>query len=409
MCGIAGFWIKEQTLEHPLELLKRMGDSIAHRGPNDSGYFSEGSSGIGLVHRRLSILDLSASGHQPMTSASGRYVIIFNGEVYNFEQIRSELGQRTWRGHSDTEVMLETIERWGVEEALKRFVGMFAFALWDHKERKLSLARDRVGIKPLYYGRAGRHFVFASELKALGAFPDFRGDIDRDALAMYMRHSYVPTPHCIYDGIHKLNAGSILTIGGPEQEPEVRSYWSAAEVAEKGVLSPLAGSDVEVVEQLHEQLLSAVRLRMIADVPLGAFLSGGIDSSTVVALMQAQSGPPVKTFTIGFHESGYNEATHAKRIAEHLGTEHTELYVTPEEALEVVPVLPTMYDEPFADSSQIPTYLVSKLARKHVTVSLSGDGGDELFGGYNRYLMTKASVAFIKSVPGRRARDGCSD
>ena len=398
MCGIAGFWTREPLLQDPLEVLRRMGDSIAYRGPDDSGYFFE-DSGFGLVHRRLSILDLSPAGHQPMTSASGRYVIVFNGEVYNFEELRSELGQKIWRGHSDTEVMLEAIERWGVQEALKRFVGMFAFALWDQKERNLVLARDRLGIKPLYYGHAGRHFVFASELKAIGAFPDFTGTIDRDSLALYMRHSYVPTPHCVYEGIRKLQAGSILIVRGPGLEPEERCYWSAAEVAEEGMRSPLAGSDAEVTEQLREKLLSAVRLRMISDVPLGAFLSGGIDSSAVVALMQAQSSRPVKTFTIGFHENGYNEATHAKSIAQHLGTEHTELYVTPEEALEVVPLLPSIYDEPFADSSQIPTYLVSRLARRHVTVSLSGDGGDELFGGYNRYLLTKKLSHSLNRFP----------
>ncbi len=403
MCGIAGFWTKKQTPEHPLELLKRMGDSIAYRGPDDSGYFSEAASGVGLVHRRLSILDLSPAGHQPMSSASGRYVITFNGEVFNFQEIRMELGEVPRRGHSDTEIMLEAIERWGLETAVQRFVGMFAFALWDHKERTLSLVRDRIGIKPLYYGRAGQHFVFASELKAIDAFPGFTRNINRDALAMYIRHGYVPTPHCIYDGIHKLRSGSILTIGGPEQEPDIRCYWPAVEVAEKGVRRPLTGTDVEVTEELHKTLMSAVGLRMIADVPLGAFLSGGIDSSAVVALMQAQSSRPIKTFTIGFNEGGYNEATHAKGVAKHLGTDHTEFYVTPQEALNVVPLLPSMYDEPFADPSQIPTYLVSKLARRSVTVSLSGDGGDELFGGYNRYLMTKALSHSLNRFP-RAAR-----
>jgi asparagine synthase (glutamine-hydrolysing) len=406
MCGIAGFW-RRGGEEHPLEVLKRMGAAIAHRGPDDSGFFRD-SAGIGFVHQRLSIIDRSVEGHQPMTSASGRYVIIFNGEVYNFQEIRAELGEMPWRGHSDTEVMLAAIDRWGLDAAVRRFVGMFAFALWDRTEKRLFLVRDRLGIKPLYYGRAGGGFVFASELKAICELPDFCGSIDRDALVLYMRHGYIPAPHCIYEGLHKLAPGSILSIGAADEEPEVRAFWSAPEVAERGVQSPANNSDAEIVEELHQKLRSAVGLRMIADVPLGAFLSGGIDSSAVVALMQSQSSRPVKTFTIGFHEGGYNEAQHAKSVAQHLGTDHTELYVTPEEALNVVPLLPSMYDEPFADSSQIPTYLVSKLARSTVTVSLSGDGGDELFGGYNRYLLTKRIWQSLKRFPksARRAVAG---
>jgi asparagine synthase (glutamine-hydrolysing) len=399
MCGIAGYWQTKNTPEHPLEVLNRMGAALAHRGPDDSGAFQDVGAGIGLAFRRLSILDLSAEGHQPMYSASGRYVIIFNGEVYNFEEIRAELGPHQWRGRSDTEVMLEAFERWGVDSAVQRFVGMFAFSLWDCQERKLHLVRDRLGIKPLYYGRTTTAFIFASELKAIWQYPDFVGEIDRDALALYLRHNCVPSPHCIYKGLHKLQPGCILTVDSASAVPQIRRYWCAMEVARVGQQSPLQVSDTDAVEQLHQHLLRAVRFRMISDVPLGAFLSGGVDSSTVVALMQAQSQRPVKTFTIGFHEGGYNEAIYAKRVAKHLGTDHTELYLNAQEALDIVPMLPAMYDEPFSDSSQIATYLVSRLARGNVTVSLSGDGGDELFGGYNRHALIKHIWNFIIPLP----------
>lgn len=399
MCGIAGFWLSKPAPEPAPEILERMAGAIEHRGPDDAGYLFEASSGIGLAHRRLSILDLSAEGHQPMESASGRYAIIFNGEVYNFQEIAAEIGELRWRGHSDTEVMLEAIERWGLESALQRFVGMFAFALWDRRERKLHLVRDRLGIKPLYYGKIGDHFVFASELKSLHEFPGFAGHIDRDALALFMRHDCIPAPHSIYQGISKLPPGSILTLDSADSDPQVRRYWSAADVARAGLESPHKRNEGDVIAELGETLASAVKLRMISDVPLGAFLSGGIDSSLVVALMQAQSSRPVQTFTIGFNEDDYNEAAHARLVARHLGTDHTELYVTPQQTLDVVPLLPSMYDEPFADSSQIPTYLVSKLARTKVTVSLSGDGGDELFGGYNRYLFTRAMWNRLKLLP----------
>ena len=404
MCGIAGFWLRKETGHEPTELLRCMGNTLAHRGPDDSGTFFDKNSGLGLSFRRLSILDLTAEGHQPMVSASGRYTIIFNGEVYNYEAIRAELGPQQWRGHSDTEVMLGAIERWGLEAAVRRFVGMFAFALWDGFERQLHLVRDRIGIKPLYYGHVDGNFVFASELKALRAFPGFQAAIDRDSLAAYMRCAYVPAPHSIYKGIHKLPPGHILKLTATEASPVLSTYWSAAEVARNGVESRLQGGDEEIIEQLHEKLTDAVQLRMIADVPLGAFLSGGIDSSTVVALMQMQSSRPVKTFTIGFHEDQYNEATHARKIAEHLGTEHTEFFVTPQDALDVVPLLPSMYDEPFADSSQIPTHLVSKLARQHVTVALSGDGGDELFCGYPRYDFVYSLWNALRRIPGPIAR-----
>ncbi|HKD78930.1 MAG TPA: asparagine synthase (glutamine-hydrolyzing) [Candidatus Angelobacter sp.] len=404
MCGITGFWQTKALDDHPLEILGQMGAALAHRGPDDSGCFFESATGLGMAFRRLSIIDLSPEGHQPMTSASGRFVIIFNGEVYNFEEIRTELPGGRWRGHSDTEVILEAIERWGLEPALKRFVGMFAFALWDGQEKQLHLVRDRLGIKPLYYGQVGSNFVFASELKAIRRFPGFQARINRDVLALYMRFSYVPAPHCIYDGIRQLPPGHILSLRGPEGSPEVRAYWSAVEVARQGLHERIEASDQDVVQELEDKLAAAIRLRMIADVPLGAFLSGGIDSSTVVALMQKQSSRPVKTFSIGFYEDSHNEAVHARKIAAHLGTDHTELYVTPEEARSVIPLLPAMYDEPFADSSQIPTYVVSRLARGQVTVSLSGDGGDELFGGYTRYSRLEAIWNFVNRMPGPAAR-----
>lgn len=399
MCGIAGFWQNRRSEEHPEELLGLMGETLFHRGPDDSGVFFDSSSGVGLTHRRLSILDLSPEGHQPMTSASERFIIVFNGEVYNFQEIKQELGKTTWRGHSDTEVMLEAFERWGLVPALNRFVGMFAFALWDREERKLHLVRDRLGIKPLYYGNVEGNFVFGSELKAIAAFPGFSAEIDRDALALFMRHDHVPAPHCIYKGFSKLAGGHVLTLDSAMGPPRLQPFWSVDEVARAGLDSPIQGDDREITAQLEEKLAAAVRLRMIADVPLGAFLSGGIDSSLVVALMQAQSKRPVKTFTIGFDQGDYNEAAHAKRVAAHLGTDHTELYVTPEQTLAVVPMLPSMYDEPFADSSQIPTYLVSKLARSKVTVCLSGDGGDELFGGYNRYLFAPPIWKSMNRLP----------
>ncbi|HEX4604217.1 MAG TPA: asparagine synthase (glutamine-hydrolyzing), partial [Candidatus Angelobacter sp.] len=319
MCGIAGFWLKKPLAGSPVELLSRMGELLAHRGPDDSGVFYDRNAGLGLSFRRLSIIDLSVEGRQPMASVSGRYTIIFNGEVYNYEEIRAELGPHPWRGHSDTEVMLAAIECWGLNAAVQRFVGMFAFALWDNIEQRLHLVRDRIGIKPLYYGSIDGSFVFASELKSLKIFPGFQGRIDRDTLAAYMRCAYVPAPYSIYHGIHQLPGGQILTLSSADKSPMLSAYWSAHDVAIRGLESRVQCSDEEVIHQLHEKLSEAVRLRMIDDVSLGAFLSGGIDSSAVVALMQSQSSRPVKTFTIGFHEDVYNEATHARKIAEHLG------------------------------------------------------------------------------------------
>ncbi|MEO8286218.1 MAG: asparagine synthase (glutamine-hydrolyzing) [Chloroflexota bacterium] len=382
-------------------LVLRMASTLAHRGPDDSGAWVDSEAGLALGFRRLSIIDLSPEGHQPMRSESGRYVIVYNGEAYNFADLRRELeaaGHR-FRGHSDTEVMLAAFEQWGLEQAVRRFIGMFSFALWDCRERKLTLVRDRLGIKPLYYGWAGDTLLCGSELKALRAHPAFRPETDRGALTLYMRHNYVPHPYSIYKGIHQLPPGCMITFGPGPERPSPRQYWSARQIAEDGARNPFPGSDEEAVEELDALLRNAVRLRMIADVPLGAFLSGGVDSSTVVALMQAQSERPVKTFTIGFNEESHNEAIYAKAVAAHLGTEHTELYVSPEQALTVVPLLPVMYDEPFADSSQVPTFLVSKLTREHVTVSLSGDGGDELFAGYPRYSVAESIWKKIGWVP----------
>jgi asparagine synthase (glutamine-hydrolysing) len=401
MCGIAGFWAGEGVRD-PAPLARGMADALAHRGPDAGGDWGDASAGVGLGHRRLSILDLSPLGRQPMESASGRYVMVFNGEVYNFAELRRELeqGGARFRGESDTEVMLAAFEAWGLVSAVGRFVGMFAFALWDRHERALHLVRDRVGIKPLFYGWAGTTLVFGSELKALHAFPGFAPRLDPGATAAMLRYGYVPAPATVYRGVFKLLPGSILSLPAPGAPVQPRAYWSAREAVERGRSVPFSGSPEDAVEALDGLLRQAVGLRMIADVPLGAFLSGGIDSSTVVAMMQAQSARPVKTFSIGFHEKEYDEAGHAAAVAAHLGTDHTELYVSAAEALAVVPSLPEMFDEPFADPSQIPTYLVSRLARGQVTVSLSGDGGDELFGGYNRHLWARGLGTTMGRVPG---------
>lgn len=403
MCGVTGYLqCGVFSVSDTKAVAASMSNRIAHRGPDDAGVWVDANAGIALGHRRLSILDLSPAGHQPMHSISGRYVIVFNGEIYNHNDIRKELegnSQIKWRGHSDTEVMLAAIEEWGLESAVRRFTGMFAFAVWDRKERVLSIVRDRLGEKPLYYGWIGNTFVFASELKALRSHPAWQGEINRDALALYMRHNYIPAPYSIYKGIYKLLPGTIARIGAGEKNIVPEPYWSAKKVAEFGVTHPFVGGEAEAIEQLDSLLRDAIAKQMVADVPLGAFLSGGIDSSTVVALMQAQSNRPVKTFTIGFNESGYNEAEDAKKVARHLGTEHTELYISPQEAMAVIPKLPTLYDEPFSDSSQIPTFLVSQMARRHVTVSLSGDAGDELFGGYNRYFQGRQIWNKVRTIP----------
>jgi asparagine synthase (glutamine-hydrolysing) len=363
-----------------------MAQTLYHRGPDDHGVWSDPEAGVALSHRRLSIIDLSAAGHQPMASAGGRYVICYNGEVYNFPELRRELeaagGQ--FKGGSDTEVVLAAIERWGVDVAIERLIGMFAFALWDRRERQLILVRDRLGIKPLYWGRVGDAFVFASEPRAFAAVPGFRQEIDQAALAAYLCLNHVPAPACIFKGLKKLEPGTKLRLraGG---EPDISRFWSLRKIAVQGSEEPLQLSDGEATDRLDELLRDAVGRRMLADVPLGAFLSGGIDSSLVASLMQVQSEQPIKTFTIGFEEQQFNEAKFAKAVAGHLGTEHHELYLSSRDAMDIVPKLPAMFDEPFADSSQIPTYLVSRMTRQHVTVALSGDGGDELMAGYTRY------------------------
>jgi len=391
VCGVTGFLDRRAGLrtDTMAEVIGRMTDTLSHRGPDDDGTWLDAESGVAFGHRRLAVIDLSAAGCQPMASHGGRYVLTYNGEIYNSAAIGAELaaaGHR-FRGHSDTEVLVTAIEQWGLHAALSRLNGMFAFALWDRQQRRLQLARDRLGEKPLYYGWAGDTFLFGSELKALRAHPDFAADIDRGALALYFRHNCVPAPHSIYAGFSKLLPGTVLTVSpaGDSHQGPPEAYWSARDAAETGMADPLTGSATELTDELESLLGDAVSLRMNADVPLGAFLSGGIDSSTVVALMQARSTRRVKTFTIGFDDIGYDESRSAAAVARHLGTDHVEMIVSPGEAMEVIPRLPSLYDEPFADSSQIPTFIVSELARRSVTVSLSGDGGDELFAGYNRY------------------------
>jgi asparagine synthase (glutamine-hydrolysing) len=406
MCGIAGFvGGKWSGRAQAAATLARMGRTIRHRGPDHSDVWIDEEARAAFVHNRLSILDLSAAGNQPMASHSGRYVIVYNGEIYNHQQIRAELTEAgiapNWNGHSDTETLLAAIDAWGIRGAVERSTGMFAFALWDKAEWTLTLARDRLGEKPLYYGRQepGAPFFFASELKAIAAHPRFRPEIERQALTLLLRYNYIPAPFSIYRGMWKLLPGTLLTLRAGDPEPVIEQYWSGATAAEAGVEDPLRLGDEEAIDELERRLEGAIARQMIADVPLGAFLSGGVDSSTVVALMQKLSPRPVKTFTIGFHEAGFNEAEHAKAVARHLGTDHTELYVTAAEARAVIPKLPQIYDEPFADSSQVPTHLVSALAREHVKVSLSGDGGDELFGGYNRYLLTSELWGKISGIP----------
>jgi asparagine synthase (glutamine-hydrolysing) len=389
MCGIVGLWELRESANasQPLEVCAReMAARLAHRGPDDAGTWHDPTAGIAFGHRRLSVLDLSHEGRQPMHSSTGRLVMVFNGEIYNHRELRSELEKagQSFRGTSDTEVALAAILQWGLDEAVARFNGMFALAVWDRKEQCLSLARDRLGIKPLYFGWIGTRFVFSSELKALTCLTDFTRDVDREALASFFHYGCVSAPQCIYKGIETLQPATLLHLSRAEcarREPRTRRYWSVEPTLRRR--RQIATEDAET--ELEDLLRDSVRLRMVADVPVGAFLSGGIDSSLVVALMQAQSARPIRTFTIGFHEDQYDEAPYAAAVARHLGTDHTELYVSADEAMEVIPSISEIWDEPFADSSQIPTFLVSKLAAGEVTVALSGDGGDELFGGYTRY------------------------
>jgi asparagine synthase (glutamine-hydrolysing) len=410
MCGISGLCDFQARPSNSLrDICERMSNALHHRGPDDSGVWVDEYGQVALGHRRLSILDLSVAGRQPMMSACGRYVIVFNGEVYNYLSIRSQLQTEgmapEFHGHSDTEVMLAAIAAWGLDRALDRFIGMFAFALWDRQERSFHLVRDRLGIKPLYYGWANGSFIFGSELKALQAHPDFAGRISRDALALYLRHNYIPAPYSIYEDAFKLEPGHVLTMKvdekpAPTKGPlATRPYWTAFAAWKHGAEHPWSGTTDEAIEKLEELLLDSIKLRMISDVPLGVFLSGGIDSSTVTALMQSISALPVRTFSIGFHDANFNEAQYAAQVAAHLSTDHTELYVTENDVLAVIPDVPEIYDEPFGDSSLIPTILVSRLAREKVTVALSGDGGDELFCGYQRYFFAERLWRLMSRFP----------
>ena len=398
MCGIAGY-IGE--IKNPSDCLTKMAQAINHRGPDSNGLWI-GQEGIGLAHTRLSILDLSSAGHQPMHSVSGNYVLIFNGEIYNHEYLRSELesiSNRNWLGHSDTETLLASIEEWGIEDTLAKVKGMFAIALWDKKSKNLYLACDRIGEKPLYYGWVNQQFVFASELKSIKQFPAFKNKIDRNSLAMFLRFNSIPAPYSIYENIYKLEPGQIIKIHSKSKQVQKNSFWSIEEVYKNGNMNKFTGTSKEAVDKLEHLLSSAVSSQMQSDVPLGAFLSGGIDSSTIVSLMQSFSNSKVNTFTIGFNSKEYDEAKHAAKVAKYLGTDHYDKYVTDSDALNVIPNLPNIYDEPFADSSQIPTFLVSEFAKQKVTVALSGDAGDELFGGYNRYIFSEKTLNTIFKAP----------
>jgi asparagine synthase (glutamine-hydrolysing) len=412
MCGIAGLLSSGRV---DPALLTQFAEALHHRGPDDQGVWFDQEAGIGLAHRRLSIVDLSPSGHQPMHSRDGRWVLSYNGEIYNHAELRTELDPGRalpWRGHSDTETLLECISAWGLEPALRKSIGMFALALWDRRERRLHLARDRFGEKPLYYGWVGGDFVFGSELKAIRRKPGFSNPVNREALQALASRAYIPAALTIYEQLYKLLPGHMLSIDA-ERRPAPRTsaplagtsdglslqpYWSYLEVVENGLANPFTREE-EALEALDESLSRAIRGQAVADVPVGAFLSGGIDSSTVVALYQKHSPGQVRTFTIGFEEEGFNEADHARAVARHLGTEHHERFVTVREAQQVIPLLPTIYDEPFADASQIPTHIVSRFAREQVTVALSGDGGDELFGGYNRHVVVPRLWRNMQRLP----------
>jgi asparagine synthase (glutamine-hydrolysing) len=415
MCGIAGIFGENA---HNPRVVRAMTDALAHRGPDDQGVWTDEEAGIAFGHRRLSVVDLSPAGHQPMESANGRFVLNFNGEIYNFGELHDALEAEDnvppggWRGHSDTEVFLQAISVWGLEPTLEKSVGMFAFALWDRSERLLSLVRDRFGEKPLYYGWAGKDFLFGSELKALRMHPRFEGPIDRRALGLFASRAHIPAPLSIYEGVFKLPPACLLQVTQQGARnplsappPEGRSggihlkrFWSYKDVVRRGLADPIA-NEAEALDSLEEALVASIRGQSFADVPVGAFLSGGIDSSTITALYQKHSTIPVRTYSIGFEDAGFNEAEDAKAVAQHLGTVHHEHYVTANEARDVIPLLPAMYDEPFADSSQIPTYLVSRFAREQVTVALTGDGGDELFGGYYRHFVAPRLWNHLQRLP----------
>ena len=409
MCGITGYYSKSKI--NSKFIIKKMSSTISHRGPDSNGFWEDSEFGISLGHERLSIIDLSIFGHQPMLSSSKQFVITYNGEIYNHLELRCELNSNksniNWAGNSDTETLLEAIDFWGIEVALNKIQGMFAFAIWDKKNRILSLARDRMGEKPLYFGWQGKGkkkvFLFGSELKALKAHPDFESEINRNAIALQMYYSNIPAPHTIYKNIFKLLPGNYLQLKESDFQletlPKSKSYWSYENIATAGIGNQLPLNIQKTKDDLEDLLKNSIRKQMLSDLPVGAFLSGGIDSSTIVALMQSQSSKPVKTFTIGFNESNYNEAGYAKDVAKYLRTDHTEIYVSDKQAMEIIPKLSSIYDEPFSDSSQIPTFLVSQLAKSKVAVSLSGDGGDELFGGYNRYVLSKNWWSKISYIP----------
>jgi len=402
MCGISGVYSPTKSLDKLTTIAINMSKAIVHRGPDDSGVWTDKNYNLALAHRRLSIIDTSNAGHQPMSSSCARYTIVFNGEIYNHRYIRNKLASKNlnikWKGGSDTEVLLEAISNWGLTSTLNLVEGMFAFALWDSVEGKLQIVRDRFGEKPIYYGNIGKDFVFGSELKALRAHPDFKSSIDRNSISLFLQYSHVPSPKSIFEKIFKLSPASFLTIDLKNNQQKISNYWTLEGNQEINYKNNASNKE-EILSQLHETLNISVADQMLADVPVGAFLSGGIDSSLIVALMQQNSIKPIHTFSIGFTEAQYDESKYARAVANHLGTRHTELIVSPSDLLNVLPILPNIYDEPFADSSQTPTYLVSKLARKDVTVALTGDGGDEVFGGYNRHMWANNAWNKMNHLP----------
>lgn len=402
MCGINGFLSTKRSSKEALELIGKMNQALVHRGPDGEGHWQSDDHFVTLGHRRLSIVDLSPSGAQPMSSPGGRFVIVFNGEIYNHKDLRSRLGDIQLRGTSDTEVLAALVETLGTERALELCSGMFAVAIWDLENKTLSLARDRMGEKPLYYGQIGQDFVFSSELKALRVHPEFKNSVDRSALALFLKYNYIPSPHSIFEGISKLLPGHLITLDLNSlmsgSIPRPKAFWRLSDHTVQDRTHETL-DDISSVKMLQELLIQSVKRQMVADVPVGCFLSGGVDSSTVSAVMQSLSPRPIETFSIGFSEDEYNEAQYARAVAGHIGSHHTEMYLSPKETVEFIPQLSKVYDEPFADSSQIPTYFVSKLARTKVTVSLSGDGGDELFGGYNRYIVAQKTWRRLSSIP----------
>ncbi len=402
MCGIAGFWQPKENNKGALkEIIIDMINPISHRGPDDSGFYVDTNSGIALGNKRLSIIDLSANGHLPMESFSKRYIIVYNGEVYNYKELKKELINKfdiKFKSTSDTEVILAGFEVWGIEETLKKCNGMFAFALWDKRKKKLYLGRDRIGIKPIYFGIQDNILFFASELKAIKNNKFFKSDIDRDALSLFFRYSYIPAPYSIYKDIKKLKPAHYIVINRNLNLKE-NCYWDIRKITKECYQNPINLSTKETVNELERLLLDSVKKRMISDVPLGAFLSGGIDSSLMVALAQSQTSKAIQTFTVGFYDKNFNEAHYARKIAKYLKTDHNEIYISSDKAMEIIPKLPLIYDEPFSDPSEIPMFYISQFAKKKVTVSLSGDGGDELFGGYNRYIWADKIWNRLKYLP----------